>query len=101
MSETSIHESQAAPHQAASADAPQPGAGRGEDFAAAGTSAPAVGETRALAVEWGGAPQATIFGFGDKVPAHHAAWVNGTMSHARDYDDTHDGATLHAGVSVV
>jgi 2-methylcitrate dehydratase PrpD len=69
--------------------------------AAAGSSAPAVGEVRELAVQWGGAPQATIFAFGDKVPAHHAAWVNGTMAHARDYDDTHDAAVLHAGVSVV
>ena len=69
--------------------------------AAAGSSADAVGDTRALALEWGGAPQATILAFGDKVPAHHAAWVNGTMAHARDYDDTHDAAVLHAGVSVV
>jgi len=69
--------------------------------AAAGSSAPAVAEARELAVEWGGAPQATILAFGDKVPAHHAAWVNGTMAHARDYDDTHDAAVLHAGVSVV
>ena len=68
---------------------------------AAGSSAPAVAETRELAVEWGGAPQATILVFGDKVPAHHAAWVNGTMAHARDYDDTHDAAVLHAGVTVV
>ena len=68
---------------------------------AAGSSAPAVSETRDLAVEWGGAPQATILTFGDKVPAHHAAWVNGTMAHARDYDDTHDAAVLHAGVTVV
>jgi 2-methylcitrate dehydratase PrpD len=69
--------------------------------AIAGSSAPAVADTRELAVEWGGAPQATILAFGDKVPAHHAAWVNGTMAHARDYDDTHDAAVLHAGVSVV
>jgi 2-methylcitrate dehydratase PrpD len=69
--------------------------------AAAGSSAPAVAETRELAVEWGGSPQASILAFGDKVPAHHAAWVNGTMAHARDYDDTHDAAVLHAGVSVV
>ena len=69
--------------------------------AVAGSSAPAVGESRGLAAEWGGAPQATILGYGDKVPAHHAAWVNGTMAHARDYDDTHDAAVLHAGVSVV
>ena len=69
--------------------------------ATAGSSAPAVAETRELAVEWAGAPQATILVFGEKVPAHHAAWVNGTMAHARDYDDTHDAAVLHAGVSVI
>jgi 2-methylcitrate dehydratase PrpD len=69
--------------------------------AVAGSTARGVGEMRELAVEWAGAPQATILAFGDKVPAHHAAWVNGAMSHARDYDDTHDSAVLHAGVSVV
>jgi len=69
--------------------------------AAAGSGAPGVAEARELAVEWGGTPQATILAFGDRVPAHHAAWVNATMAHARDYDDTHDAAVLHAGVSVV
>jgi 2-methylcitrate dehydratase PrpD len=69
--------------------------------AAAGSGARGVAEARELAIEWGGAPQATILAFGDKVPAHHAAWVNGTMAHARDYDDTHDAAILHAGVSVI
>jgi 2-methylcitrate dehydratase PrpD len=69
--------------------------------AAAGSGARGVAEARELAVEWAGAPQATILAFGDKVPAHHAAWVNGTMAHARDYDDTHDAAILHAGVSVI
>lgn len=69
--------------------------------AVAGSGARGVAEAHELAVEWAGAPQATILAFGDKVPAHHAAWVNGTMAHARDYDDTHDAAVLHAGVSVV
>ncbi len=69
--------------------------------AAAGSTAMAVGETRDQVVEWGGAPQASVLVFGDRVPAHQAAWVNGTMAHARDYDDTHDAAVLHAGVSVV
>jgi 2-methylcitrate dehydratase PrpD len=69
--------------------------------AVAGSGARGVAEARELAIEWAGAPQATIFAFGDKVPAHHAAWVNGTMAHARDYDDTHDAAILHAGVSVI
>jgi 2-methylcitrate dehydratase PrpD len=69
--------------------------------AVAGSTAPVVAEIVDLARTWGGAPQASIIGFGGKVPAHHAAWVNGTMAHARDYDDTHDAAVLHAGVSVV
>ena len=69
--------------------------------AVAGSSAPGVGELHDLAIEWGGAAQASLLVFGDKVPAHHAAWVNGAMAHARDYDDTHDAAVLHAGVSVV
>jgi 2-methylcitrate dehydratase PrpD len=69
--------------------------------AVAGSSAAGTAEAYELVTEWGGAPQATILALGGKVPAHHAAWVNGIMAHARDYDDTHDGAILHAGVSVV
>lgn len=67
----------------------------------AGSSAKAIGEVLSLVQEWKGASQAEIFVFGGKVPAHHAAWVNGGMCHARDYDDTHDAAILHAGVSAV
>jgi 2-methylcitrate dehydratase PrpD len=69
--------------------------------AAAGSSAAAVPEVHRLVSEWGGAPQADIWVLGGRVPAHHAAWINGTMAHARDYDDTHDAAVLHAGVSVI
>jgi len=69
--------------------------------ATAGRTASGVADVMALATEWGGAPQALIWGSTTRVPAHHAAWVNGMMAHARDYDDTHDAAVLHAGVSVV
>lgn len=69
--------------------------------ALAGSSAKAIAEVSSLVREWAGAPQADMFVFGGKFPAHHAAWVNGGMSHARDYDDTHDAAILHAGVSSV
>ncbi len=69
--------------------------------ALAGSSAPAIAEVTGLVREWGGAPQADMFVFGGKYPAHHAAWANAGMSHARDYDDTHDAAVLHAGVSSV
>jgi 2-methylcitrate dehydratase PrpD len=69
--------------------------------ATAGISAPGVGQVLDLVRSWGGAPQAALWCSADRIPAHHAAWVNGVMAHARDYDDTHDGAVLHAGVSVV
>ena len=69
--------------------------------ALAGSSAKAIAEVADLVREWAGAPQADMFVFGGKFPAHHAAFVNGGMSHARDYDDTHDAAILHAGVSTV
>jgi 2-methylcitrate dehydratase PrpD len=69
--------------------------------ALAGSSAKAIAEVAGLVREWGGAAQADMFVFGGKFPAHHAAWVNGGMSHARDYDDTHDAAVLHAGVTSV
>jgi 2-methylcitrate dehydratase PrpD len=69
--------------------------------ALAGSSAKAIAEVSGLVREWNGTPQADMFVLGGKYPAHHAAWVNGGMSHARDYDDTHDAAILHAGVTAV
>lgn len=69
--------------------------------ARAGSSAKAISEVSGLVQEWAGAPQADMLVFGGKYPAHQAAWVNGGMSHARDYDDTHDAAILHAGVTAV
>ena len=49
-------------------------------------------------VGWHGGADVVL---GGRVPAHHAAWINSAMCHARDYDDTHDAAMLHAGVSSV
>jgi 2-methylcitrate dehydratase PrpD len=69
--------------------------------ALAGSSADGIRQVSELVRQWGGAPQADLFVIGGRVPAHHAAWVNAAMCHARDYDDTHDGAMLHAGVTAV
>lgn len=66
-----------------------------------GVSALGVPQTAGLVAQWGGAPEARLWCSGIRVPAHHAAWVNGMMAHARDFDDTHDAAVLHAGVSVI
>jgi 2-methylcitrate dehydratase PrpD len=69
--------------------------------ATAGRSAAGAQEVLELVHAWGGAAQATLWCGTGRVPAPHAAWANGVMAHARDYDDTHDAAVLHAGVSVV
>jgi 2-methylcitrate dehydratase PrpD len=69
--------------------------------ATAGISANGVRDLIGVVADWGGKPEASIWCTDARVPAHHAAWVNGMMAHARDYDDTHDAAVLHAGVSVV
>jgi 2-methylcitrate dehydratase PrpD len=65
-------------------------AGAGEDGVAA---------LRGLLREAGGAPQATTFVFGDKLPAQAAAQFNGTLCRALDYCDAmapgpHIGAAL-------
>jgi len=69
--------------------------------AVAGISAKGVDSLMEIAADWGGKPEAAIWCTGHRAPAPLAAWVNGMMSHARDFDDTHDIAVLHAGVSVV
>lgn len=67
----------------------------------AGFRAPGVQEVLALVRDWGGQPEAEVLWTALRVPAPQAAWINGIMAHACDYDDTHDKAILHGGVSVV
>lgn len=67
----------------------------------AGFKAEGAVEVRELVQDWGGAPQARVLWTDMRVPAPNAAWINGVMSHARDYDDVHDKAIVHAGVSGV
>jgi 2-methylcitrate dehydratase PrpD len=69
--------------------------------AIAGSSAAGVKEAVDLMVEWGGAPQSTLLCYGKKLPDIHAAFANSVMIHARDFDDTHDGAVVHTGVTVL
>jgi 2-methylcitrate dehydratase PrpD len=67
----------------------------------AGSSAPGCGEVAGLVREWGGKPEATVLVYGDRVPAHEAAFINAMMAHARDFDDTDDRIPLHANVAVL
>jgi 2-methylcitrate dehydratase PrpD len=41
-----------------------------------------------LAIEGGGKPESTIIGFNAKVPSYMAAYANGSLSHALDYENT-------------
>ena len=62
--------------------------------AASGT-VPGIPEMVELAKETGGREESTIVGFGGRVPAWMAAFVNAAMGHALDYDDLHHGAMVH------
>lgn len=35
---------------------------------------------------WGGAPQATVIGHGDRLPVHHVAYVNSMMARSNDFE---------------
>ena len=66
-----------------------------------GSGEAGVAEMRDLVLEWGGAPQSSIFRWGDKVPAPNAAQVNATMAHSLDFDDVHEDAIMHPGVVAI
>src|SRR4051812_30658258 len=56
--------------------------------AIAGVDALGVADVRDLVVGWGGRQESLVWGTSQRVPAHHAAWANSVMAHARDFDDT-------------
>ncbi|ROZ78027.1 MmgE/PrpD family protein [Ramlibacter sp. WS9] len=63
------------------------------------TLGPKVREIVEFVKESGGREEATILGFGGKVPAMMAAYANGATVHSLDFDDTHDPSTLHPTAS--
>jgi 2-methylcitrate dehydratase PrpD len=48
-----------------------------------------------LAASDGGAPLSTILGRTQKVPPQQAAFANGALAHAMDFEDTHDASATH------
>jgi len=54
-----------------------------------------------LAIAGGGKKESTIIGFDTKVPACMAAFANGSMSHALDFEDTHDEALVHPNAAAI
>ena len=54
---------------------------------------------RSCFMEEGGNPEAFVFGSDQKISSRSAALINGTISHALDYDDTHFLFTGHPTAS--
>lgn len=54
-----------------------------------------------LAEQQGGTAESTLIGFGRKVPALMAAFANGSMAHALDFEDAHDRALQHPNAPTV
>lgn len=67
---------------------------------AAGRDEPVTEIVRGMILDEGGRGQATAFG-GHRVPPRAAALVNGTASHALDYDDTHFAHIGHPSAAVI
>ncbi|HEY5757231.1 MAG TPA: MmgE/PrpD family protein [Steroidobacter sp.] len=53
------------------------------------------------AVEQGGRPESTVFATGARVPAAMAAFANGALAHALDFEDAHDRALLHPNAPTI
>jgi 2-methylcitrate dehydratase PrpD len=54
-----------------------------------------------LAKRDGGEPQATAIGYGFRTSASRAALVNGSLTHALDFEDGLDGLPVHANASSI
>ena len=66
-----------------------------------GVSEPVSKIVRECFLEEGGHPEAFVLGSNKKAPSRLAALVNGTISHALDYDDTHFASLGHPSVAVM
>lgn len=69
--------------------------------AIAGQDEPAAKIVRNMVLGEAGNPQASLVGQSQGAPVRGAALVNGTASHALDYDDTHFGHIGHPSVAIV
>jgi 2-methylcitrate dehydratase PrpD len=49
----------------------------------------------------GGKPESTLLGFGERTDAPGAAFANGAMSHALDFEDAHVVAPVHANAAAL
>ncbi|HVN96203.1 MAG TPA: MmgE/PrpD family protein [Syntrophorhabdaceae bacterium] len=68
---------------------------------AAGTLGEGCKEFVNMALSEGGKKQSTIVGFGVKAPLSMAVFANGSMTHALDFEDSHDEALVHPSATTV
>lgn len=69
--------------------------------AVGGSSAPGCQLLLEQMREWGGKEESSVLVYGGRLPAPSAALVNGTMGHARDFDDNHDIIAYKGSVAAV
>lgn len=67
----------------------------------AGSAAEGIGDLHALVRAQAGAAEAGVWSFGGHLPATQAAFLNGAMAAALDYDSVHDLAGTHADIVVI
>ena len=67
----------------------------------AGSAAPGCAEFVGLLSDWGGKPESTVFGWGLRVPAHHAAMANSLMGHAQEFDNNDDRIAYKSSVCAI
>jgi 2-methylcitrate dehydratase PrpD len=67
----------------------------------AGAGAEGVDAVRRFVTDQGGKSDSRIWGWGDRVPAPSAAWLNGLCASALDFDSVHDEATMHPDIVMI
>ncbi len=67
----------------------------------AGAAAPWRGAVLDMAAASGGAPHASVWGTGERLPLAAAAMVNAYQMHALEFDCVHEGAVVHAMSAVL
>ena len=66
-----------------------------------GSAQPVLHTVLAVTRQWGVLHESTVIGHDGRMPSASAAFVNGTLAHCMDYDDTHLPSVLHPSASVV
>ncbi len=69
--------------------------------AIAAREAPGCRELHSLVTRWGGAPEAGLVGYDERLPARSAAMVNATLARALELDDVHELGLTHATATMV